>query len=88
MNTGEGLHRFVDPVDGRVYLYTQFEVAEARRVFANFEQPDLKASFAFTVTAPTEWEISSNSPTPLPKSGGEGISIWKFAPTPPISTYI
>ena len=51
MNTGEGLHRFVDPVDDEVYLYTQFEVADCRRMFAVFEQPDLKATFAFTVTA-------------------------------------
>jgi len=51
MNTGEGLHRFVDPVDDEVYLYTQFEVADCRRMFAVFEQPDLKATYAFTVTA-------------------------------------
>ena len=51
-NTGEGLHRFVDPVDDEVYLYTQFEVPDSRRVFAVFEQPDLKATFRFTVTAP------------------------------------
>lgn len=50
--TGEGLHRFVDPEDGEVYLYTQYEPADARRVFANFEQPDLKAPFRFAVTAP------------------------------------
>ena len=54
-NTGEGLHRFVDPVDNEVYLYTQFEVPDARRVFAAFEQPDLKAVFTFTVTAPAHW---------------------------------
>ena len=50
--TGEGLHRFVDPVDGRIYLYIQFEVPDARRVFGCFEQPDLKAVFTITVTAP------------------------------------
>ncbi len=55
MNTGEGLHRFVDPVDDEVYLYSQFEVADSRRVFAVFEQPDLKAVFTFTVTAPAHW---------------------------------
>ena len=52
MNTGEGMHRSVDPADGKVYLYSQFEVPDARRVFPTFEQPDLKASFQFTVTAP------------------------------------
>ena len=52
MNTGEGLHRFVDPVDNEVYLYTQFEVPDSRRMFAVFEQPDLKALFTFIVTAP------------------------------------
>nr|WP_202448385.1 aminopeptidase N [Streptomyces sp. SID2999] len=82
-NTGEGLHRFVDPVDEQAYLYTQFEVPDARRVFANFEQPDLKATFRFTVTAPAGWTVISNSPTPEPKD-----NVWAFAPTPRISTYI
>ncbi|MFW6693681.1 aminopeptidase N [Streptomyces sp. MAR4 CNX-425] len=82
-NTGEGLHRFVDPVDGETYLYTQFEVPDARRVFASFEQPDLKATFAFTVTAPEGWQVVSNSPAPEPAGG-----VWRFAPTPRISTYI
>ena len=63
-NTGEGLHRFVDPVDGEVYLYTQFEVPDSRRMFAVFEQPDLKATFSFNITAPAYWKVVSNSPTP------------------------
>ncbi|HEV2635312.1 MAG TPA: aminopeptidase N [Actinocrinis sp.] len=86
--TGEGLHRMVDPVDGGVFLYTQFEVPDARRVFANFEQPDLKAAFQFTVTAPAEWELFSNSPTPAPEPAGQGTAVWRFAPTPRISGYI
>ena len=61
-NTGEGLHRFVDPVDDEVYLYSQFEVPDSRRVFAVFEQPDLKATFTFTVHAPQHWVIVSNAP--------------------------
>ncbi|WP_130798448.1 aminopeptidase N [Streptomyces otsuchiensis] len=85
-NTGEGLHRFVDPVDEQAYLYTQFEVPDARRVFASFEQPDLKATFAFTVAAPEGWKVISNSPTPEPE--GTGGTLWKFAPTPRISGYI
>ncbi|GAA2395482.1 aminopeptidase N [Streptomyces coeruleofuscus] len=82
-NTGEGLHRFVDPVDDQAYLYTQFEVPDARRVFASFEQPDLKATFQFTVRAPEGWTVVSNSPTPEPQD-----SVWVFEPTPRISTYI
>ncbi|MEU8886569.1 aminopeptidase N [Streptomyces sp. NPDC048442] len=83
-NTGEGLHRFVDPVDEQAYLYTQFEVPDARRVFASFEQPDLKATFQFTVKAPAGWSVISNSPTPeVPKD-----DVWVFEPTPRISTYI
>ncbi|WP_275558366.1 aminopeptidase N [Streptomyces sp. 5-6(2022)] len=82
-NTGEGLHRFVDPVDQQAYLYTQFEVPDARRVFANFEQPDLKGTFQFTVTAPEGWTVISNSPTPEPKD-----NVWRFEPTPRISTYV
>ncbi len=88
MNTGEGLHRFVDPVDDEVYLYSQFEVADCRRMFAVFEQPDLKATFAFTVTAPAHWEVVSNSPTPSPEPAGEGSATWRFSPTPRISSYI
>ncbi|MFJ6215240.1 aminopeptidase N [Streptomyces sp. NPDC092296] len=87
--TGEGLHRFTDPVDGETYLYTQYEPADARRVFADFEQPDLKAPFAFSVTAPAHWEVFSNSaPAAEPVADGEGLRRWRFAPTQPISTYI
>ena len=87
-HTGEGLHRMVDPVDGGVFLYTQFEVPDARRVFANFEQPDLKATYQFTVTAPAEWEVFSNSPTPEPERSGEDTAVWRFEPTLKMSTYI
>ncbi len=82
-NTGEGLHRFVDPVDKETYLYTQFEVADSRRVFAVFEQPDLKATFRFTVKAPRRWAVISNSPTPEAEDG-----VLRFEPTPRISSYI
>jgi aminopeptidase N len=88
MNTGEGLHRFVDPVDDEVYLYSQFEVADCRRMFAVFEQPDLKATYAFTVTAPDHWQVVSNSPTPEPVPVREGVARWEFAPTPRMSSYI
>ena len=88
MNTGEGLHRFVDPVDDEVYLYTQFEVPDSRRMFAVFEQPDLKASFTFTLTAPAHWEVVSNSPTPEPVDAHDGAKTWAFSPTPRISSYI
>ncbi|GAA1726331.1 aminopeptidase N [Isoptericola hypogeus] len=93
-NTGEGLHRFVDPVDGEVYLYTQFEVPDARRVFATFEQPDLKAPFSVTVTAPAAWQVVSNQPTPEPEAArhaaepGTEAATWRFEPTPRISSYL
>jgi len=88
MNTGEGLHRFVDPVDDEVYLYTQFESADARRMYACFEQPDLKATFALTVTAPDHWKVVSNSPTPAPEPVTAGVARWAFEPTPRMSSYI
>jgi aminopeptidase N len=87
-NTGEGLHRFVDPVDDEVYLYSQFEVPDSRRVYAVFEQPDLKATFQFTVTAPGAWKVVSNSPTPDPEAHGDGSATWTFEATPRISSYI
>ncbi|MEO5651688.1 MAG: aminopeptidase N [Marmoricola sp.] len=86
--TGEGLHRFVDPADDRVYTYSQFEVPDARRVFATFEQPDLKSEFNFRVTAPENWKVVSNAPTPEPENLGEGKAIWRFPATKRISTYI
>ena len=93
MHTGEGLHRFTDPADGETYLYSQFEVPDSRRVFAVFEQPDLKASFAFTVTTPSSWTVLSNSPTPEPTptedSDGSGDAhTFAFAPTEPMSSYV
>lgn len=87
-NTGEGLHRFVDPVDNEVYLYSQFEVPDSRRMFAVFEQPDLKATFRFTVTAPAAWEVVSNSVTPEPTDAGNGAKTWAFEPTRVMSSYI
>ena len=87
--TGEGLHRFEDPEDHEVYLYTQYEPADSRRVFANFEQPDLKAPFTFQVTAPEGWTVLSNGAhdgEPAAAEGG-GQTV-RFVPTQPISTYI
>ncbi len=82
-NTGEGLHRFVDPVDNEVYLYSQFETADAKRMFACFDQPDLKATFAVTVTAPAHWQVISNGATESSENG-----VHTFATTPKMSTYL
>ncbi len=87
-HTGEGLHRFVDPADQRVYLYSQFEVPDARRVYTTFEQPDLKSVFTFHVTAPEHWTVVSNAPTPEPESRGDGTAVWHFPTTERMSTYI
>lgn len=82
-NTGEGLHRFVDPVDDEVYLYSQFETADAKRMFAGFDQPDLKATFDITVKAPAHWQVISNGATVSAKDG-----LHTFATTPKMSTYL
>jgi aminopeptidase N len=82
-NTGEGLHRFVDPVDGEVYLYSQFETADAKRMFACFDQPDLKATFDVQVTAPQHWQVVSNGAT-VSVDGG----VHAFVTTPKMSTYL
>ena len=87
--TGEGLHRFVDPADDRTYLYTQFEPAEARRVFACFEQPDLKARFAISVlTSDDAWTVVSNGAPTSRTTGVGGTTRWVFGETEPISTYL
>lgn len=80
--TGEGLHRFVDPVDNNVYLYTQFETADAKRVFACFDQPDMKATYSLTFHTPSEWKVITNSPVTR-----EG-DTWSATVDTPLSTYL
>jgi aminopeptidase N len=88
-NTGIGMHRAVDSADGKVYVYTDLEPAEARKVYANFEQPDLKAAFTFHVTAPAHWIVLSNQPAPSPEPAAAGeTATWHFPATPRISTYL
>ena len=91
-HTGEGLHRSVDPADGNVYLYSQFEVPDARRVYAVFDQPDIKAVFHFTVTAPVAWTVVTNMPADhvddVDATDGETAKRWVFQPTPIMSSYL
>jgi aminopeptidase N len=97
MRSGEGLHRFVDPVDQKVYLHSQFETADAHRMYACFDQPDLKATFQLTALAPEDWEVISNatadSVVELAEQPGKHGTVpaakrWTFATTPVMSTYI
>jgi aminopeptidase N len=85
--TGVGLHRFTDPADGEVYLHTQFEPFDAHRVYACFDQPDLKAPFTLTVRAPSRWVVVSNGPVAGRDEQTEATT-WRFAPTLPLSTYL
>ncbi|MFC6084908.1 aminopeptidase N [Sphaerisporangium aureirubrum] len=97
MRTGEGLHRFVDPVDQKVYLHSQFETADAHRMYACFDQPDLKAAFELSTLVPSDWEVVSNAApdsveTLEEHQGRHGVlqsaKRWHFPPTPVMSTYI
>ncbi|GAB2925580.1 aminopeptidase N [Rhodococcus aerolatus] len=86
-HTGEGLHRFVDPTDDAVYLYSQFETADAKRMFACFDQPDLKATFDVAVTAPSSWTVLSNAAVATTDAAGDATRH-VFATTPVMSTYL
>jgi aminopeptidase N len=88
MNTGEGLHRFIDPVDGGVYLYSQFETADAKRMYACFDQPDLKAVHRVRVTAPAGWMVISNSPCKHTEDTAGAAIRHVFADSARISPYI
>jgi aminopeptidase N len=88
MNTGEGLHRFVDPVDDAVYLYSQFETADCKRMFACFDQPDLKARYTLTVTAPADWKVVSNATAEVEQGGPGGAAVHRFATSEIMSTYL
>ncbi|MFF6775028.1 aminopeptidase N [Streptomyces sp. NPDC012637] len=81
--TGEGMHRFTDPTDGETYVYTQLFMEDVQRVFAAFDQPDLKSVFEVSVTAPEDWTVLSNGITEQQPDGR-----WKAAPTPLLSTYL
>ena len=85
--TGEGLQRSVDPVDNEVYLYSQGETSFIRNMYPCFDQPDLKATFNFTVTAPGHWEVISNNPVKQTSTSGDK-KTWEFTTTPIMSTYI
>ncbi len=86
--SGEGMHRFQDPVDAQIYLYTQYEPADARRVFPCFEQPDIKPQFTFELTGPEQWQLLSNQPEISREAMGNEVDHVIFAPTPPLSTYL
>ncbi|OKL49983.1 aminopeptidase N [Boudabousia marimammalium] len=85
--SGEGLHRYHDPEDGRFYLYTQYEPFDAHRVYACFDQPDLKGKWSFSIIAPEDWIVLSNQPE-IATDAGEGIVQHHYAQTPPLSSYI
>ena len=87
-HTGEGFHRFVDPADGAEYLYTQFEPYSAHRVFPCFDQPDLKATYLVSVTAPANWAVISASIAEGPEPADGDRQTWRFARTAPFSTYL
>ncbi|WP_010475326.1 aminopeptidase N [Streptomyces somaliensis] len=81
--TGEGMHRFTDPADGETYTYTQLFLDDAQRVIAAFDQPDLKATFTVTVTAPHHWTVLANGTTTRHPDGH-----WTATTTPRIPTYL
>ncbi|HEX8629728.1 MAG TPA: aminopeptidase N [Catenuloplanes sp.] len=87
-SSGQGLHRSVDPVDGEVYLYSQFETADAQRVFACFDQPDLKSVYTWHATAPAHWKVVSNMPAVGEEPAGENVRTVHFATSERMSTYI
>ncbi|MGC5020631.1 aminopeptidase N [Micromonospora sp. DT47] len=87
-NSGQGLHRTVDPVDGETYLYSQFETADAQRVFACFDQPDLKSVYTWHATVPDHWRVVSNMPVEREEPAGEGLKTVHFAESARMSTYI
>jgi aminopeptidase N len=85
---GQGVLRTVDPTDGLVYVWMTFEPDEARRLWACFDQPDLKAVHRFVVHAPGTWTVTSNSAPETVEAEGDAARRWTFAPTPPLSTYV
>jgi aminopeptidase N len=87
--SGEGLHRFTDPADGGVYMYSDLETFDAHRVYACFDQPDLKATFQLTVTARQGWQVISNrEPETIALAPETKKALWVFPPTAVLPTYV
>ncbi len=90
--TGEGILRTVDPTDKLVYVWTSLEPDEARRVWACFDQPDLKAPHRFVVTAPSSWVVTSNGAPESIVDADAGVGmdakVWTYPDTPRLSTYV
>jgi aminopeptidase N len=87
-HTGDGFHRFVDPEDGSVYVYTNFQPFAAHRLFPCFDQPDLKATFDLEVVAPSEWAIISASREIDHGAAGDGLTRRRFETTARFATYL
>ncbi len=79
---GQGLHRAVDPADGEHYVYGHLFLDAGPRVFACFDQPDLKAPYAVTVSAPQAWTVLGNGAATRTAPGR-----WELAETKPLATY-
>jgi aminopeptidase N len=87
--SGEGLHRFTDPADGGIYMYSDLETFDAHRIYACFDQPDLKASFQLEVAAKEGWQVVSNmAPSGEPAPAGDAVARWSFPPTAVLPTYV
>lgn len=86
--SGEGVHYFKDPTDGQVYLYSQNEPADCRRIYPCFDQPDQKARFSVSITAPSDWHVDANGSLEATEDHGDGSATRSFTTTEPMSTYI
>ena len=85
---GDGFHQFIDPEDGEEYLYTNFEPFDAHRLFPCFDQPDIKARYRLTVTAPAEWTLTANAREAAAETLADGRIRREYEETPPFSTYL
>ena len=86
--SASGILRTVDTTDKLVYVWTSFEPDAARRVWACFDQPDLKAPHGFTVFAHETWTVTSNRAPDTVEDDPDGGRRWTFPDTPPLSTYV
>jgi aminopeptidase N len=83
VNDGDGMHTFTDPADDETYVSALLGMDIAHKVFACFDQPDIKAPIALTVTAPSEWTVVANG-----REVGRDGDVRTFSTTPPIATYL
>jgi aminopeptidase N len=86
--TGLYAEKYHTPEGERIFLGTQLEPTEARRILPCWDEPAFRATFQLTVRIPSAHTAVSNTPITSERTLGGGRREVAFAPTPAMSSYL